>query len=316
MRSRIWTLASLAGAAFLAALASAGPAHAQANNPKPAAVVNNEPISLAEVDTILRTHGGPMPVEIPEAKRREMRREVLGMMIDDLLLEQYLRKNGPRVEQAEVDKEITDLEAGLKKQNKTLADFLKENGMPGARLKEQVITGLQWRAFAKAHVSDKDVEEYYRLNKDFFDGVTVRASHIVLRVPANASEADVLAAKKKLVAIREEINSNKITFADAARKYSQCESSKDGGDVSWFPRKWVIDEEFAKAAFATPVGGTTDIVRSSYGVHLIKVTDRKAGQPSDFSKIKDDVREICTNDLRQRIVAELRKQAKIEMNLP
>jgi peptidyl-prolyl cis-trans isomerase C len=316
MRSRTWSLASLAGAALLVALAGAGKAHAQANSAKPVAVVNNEPISLAEVDSILHTHGGPMPVEITEAKRREMRREVLGMMIDDLLLEQYLRKTGPQVQPAEVSKEIADLEAGLKKQNKTLADFLRENGMPEARLRTQVITGLQWRAFAKARVTDKQVEEYYGQNKDFFDGVTVRASHIVIRVPADASEADVLTAKKKLVAAREEINSNKITFADAAKKYSQCESLKEGGDIGWFPRKWVIDEEFAKAAFSTPVGGMTDIVRTGYGVHLIKVTDRKAGQPSEFAKIKEDVREICATELRQRLIAELRKQAKIEMSLP
>src|SRR6516164_1361558 len=120
MWARLWTLASLAGAVVFAILGGAGQIQAQGTSPKPAAVVNGESVSLAEVDTVLKTHSGPSPVEIPAAKKREMRLDVLGMMIDDLLLEQYLRKSGPHVEPAEVNKEIADLEAGLKKQGKSL----------------------------------------------------------------------------------------------------------------------------------------------------------------------------------------------------
>jgi hypothetical protein len=50
-------------------------------------------------------------------------------------------------------------------------------------------------------------------------------------------------------------------------------------------------------------------------MHLIKATDRKAGQPSDFSKIKEEVLEFCSAELRMTLLAQQRKTARIEINL-
>ena len=58
------------------------------------------------------------------------------------------------------------------------------------------------------------------------------------------------------------------------------------------------------------------MVQTGYGFHLIKVTERKAGEPSDFAKIKDDVREICTEEMRMNLLNDLRRTAKIEITLP
>ena len=78
----------------------------------------------------------------------------------------------------------------------------------------------------------------------------------------------------------------------------------------------MVDESFARAAFSTPVNGVSDVVPTDSGLHLIKVTERKAGEPSDFSKIKEEVRKCCVEEMRMRLVDELRKTAKIEVNLP
>ena len=91
---------------------------------------------------------------------------------------------------------------------------------------------------------------------------------------------------------------------------------RDGGDVGSFPRKFVVDENFARAAFALKPGEISGVVQTDFGLHLIKVTERKAGQPSDFSKIKEDVKEIYLDDMRLNILAQLRKEAKIEVHLP
>lgn len=318
MRSPVLALATLAGLAAFAL--TAGPACAQAPGgaAKPAAVVNGEPIALADVEALIKAGVGPAAVEVPEGKRREMRREALGALIDQLLLQQFLRQYGPRIDPVEASKKLAELEAELKKQNKTLADFLKDSGQTEAQLRAHLITMLQWRDYGKARLSEVDVRKYYDEYKDFFDGVTVRASHIVLRVSPGASDVEVQAARTKLLQIRQEIESKKIDFAEAAKKYSQCPSAPGGGDIGYFPRLWAVDEAFARAAFnpALKVGDVTGVVQSEYGLHLIKVTDRKAGQPSDYAKIKDDVREFCTEDLRQRLLADLRKKARIEVNLP
>jgi parvulin-like peptidyl-prolyl isomerase len=58
------------------------------------------------------------------------------------------------------------------------------------------------------------------------------------------------------------------------------------------------------------------VVETEFGLHLIRVTDRKNGPPSDFSKIHDDVQNICIEDMYMNVLAQLRKNARIEINLP
>ena len=315
MRARTWAVAGLASAALLAILVRGGRAQGPA---KPAAVVNGQSIYLADVEAVVRVMNGQPAVQVPESRRRQMRMDALAVLIDNQLLQQFLRKNAAPADPKEIARHLAELETALKKDSKKLADYLAENGMTEPQLREQVANALQWRDYTKGRVSDADVEQYYKDNKDFFDGVQVRASHVLIRVPLTGSEADAQAAKAKLQGIRQEIESGKISFADAAKKYSQCPSAPDGGDVGYFPRKFVWDEEFSKAAFnpQLKIGDMIGLVRTEAGWHLIKLIDRKPGTPSDFAKIKDDVRELYVTELRMNIVAAQRKQARIEINMP
>lgn len=315
MRARTWVVAGLASAVLLAVVAKEGHAQAPA---KPAAVVNGEAISLAEVDAAVKVMNGLAAVQVPEGRRRQNRLEALGMLMDNLLLQQFLRKNAAPVDAKEVARHIADLEIALKKDNKKLSDYLAENGTNMAQVNAQVTNALQWRDYTKAKVSDAEVQQYYKDNKDFFDGVQVRASHILIRVPLAGSEGDVKTGQAKLQAIRQEIEAGKIAFADAAKNYSQCPSAPEGGDVGYFPRKFVWDEEFAKAAFnpQLKIGDMIGLVRTEQGWHLLKLTDRKPGMPSDFAKIKNDVRELYLTELRMSIVAGQRKLARIEVFVP
>jgi peptidyl-prolyl cis-trans isomerase C len=314
MRARTWAVAGLASAVLLAIMAKEGRTQGPA---KPAAVVNGQPISLADVDAAVKVMNSPSAVQVPKSRRRQMRMDALAMLIDNQLLQQFLRKNAAPADSKEIARHVAELEAALKKDNKKLADYLAENGVTEAQLREQITNALQWRDYTQGRVSDADVQHYYADNKDFFDGVQVRASHVLIRVPLTGSEADVQAAKARLQTIREEIESGKITFADAAKKYSQCPSAPDGGDVGYFPRKFVWDEEFSKAAFnpQLKIGDMIGLVRTEAGWHLIKLTDRKPGKPTEFAKIKDDVRELYLTELRMNIVAAQRKQARVEVFL-
>jgi parvulin-like peptidyl-prolyl isomerase len=140
----------------------------------------------------------------------------------------------------------------------------------------------------------------------------VEVSHIVLRLPPEAPPADIARAKATLTQMRKDILDKKIDFAQAAKQYSQCESAPRGGAIGAISRRSIIDEAFAQAAFALPVGQVSDVVQSGYGLHLIKVTDRNPGKPSDFAKVKDDVRMMFLNDLDDRILQEMRRTAKIQ----
>ncbi|HXG12361.1 MAG TPA: peptidylprolyl isomerase [Gemmataceae bacterium] len=313
MRLRMGALRILAGVAVLAALANGTRGQAPAS--KPVAVVDGEVITQADLDALLKGRG-PTPVALPENTRRQMQMEALAMIIDDILLQKFLKQKGPRIDPAEVDKRLAELAEALKRQGKTLQDFYRESGQTEAEVRNAQTLMLQWAAYVRARITDADLKRYYDENRDFFDQVKVRASHIVFRLPPGTLEEERKAARDKLLALRQEIVSGKLDFAAAAAKYSQCPSAQNGGDIGTFPRKFVVDEAIAKAAFALAVGQVSDVVETEFGLHLIKVTERHPGQPSDFQKVKEDVRAMCAEELRQSLLTELRKTTKVEINLP
>jgi len=64
------------------------------------------------------------------------------------------------------------------------------------------------------------------------------------------------------------------SFAEMARKYSQCPSSRSGGDLGWFGRGRMV-QEFEKAAFEGEKGKVLGPIKTKFGYHLIKVLDKK-----------------------------------------
>jgi parvulin-like peptidyl-prolyl isomerase len=248
------------------------------------------------------------------AQKTQMQYEVVCMLADGVLWEQYLQKNGPRIEPAEVNARMAELEQVVKKANKTMQDYYKETGQTETTVRAGITSVLQWDAIARGKISDADVKRYYDENKDFFDEVLVHASHIVLKVAADAPDAEKQQAREKLLAIRAHVVAGQLDFAEAAKRYSQDATAPEGGDLGLFPRKMVMPESIAKAAFALPVNGVSDVVVSEYGLHLIKVTERKGGErPSDFEKVKDYARDLCTQEMQLALLDQLRKAAKIEM---
>lgn len=90
----------------------------------------------------------------------------------------------------------------------------------------------------------------------------VRASHILV----NSNE--------QALRIKKDIENNDITFEEAAKKYSQCPSGLNGGDLGYFGRNQMV-REFENASFSLPVGKISEPVKTQFGYHLILVTDVK-----------------------------------------
>jgi parvulin-like peptidyl-prolyl isomerase len=305
----------LAGLALLALIGGRLSAQAPAAPTKPAAVVNGEPIMYADVKSVLDSMPPPVVPTTAEQKR-ELQQGVVDMLVDDLLMRQFLRKNAPTTSPAAIDKEIAELKTVLEKQKRTYQAFLKESNQTEAQLRTDIAARLQWKAYITNRVSEPMVKAYYDANKPLFDKVMVRASHILVKVAPTASEAEKQAARNKLLAIRQEVANAKLDFAEAAKKYSDCPSKENGGDISYFRFKFDVLEPFAKAAFSMQVGQVSDVVVTDYGMHLIKLTDRKNGEPSNYQAIRDQVHDVYGQEIYQQLVADQRKVAQIQVNLP
>ena len=87
-------------------------------------------------------------------------------------------------------------------------------------------------------------------------------------------------ARERLQAIRAEIAAGKLDFAAAAKKFSECPTAKDGGDLGYIRRRGTPeDEPLARAAFALKPCELSEVIETDYGFHVVRVTDRKAGTP-------------------------------------
>jgi parvulin-like peptidyl-prolyl isomerase len=303
-------------AGTLALAGAMGTVSAQAPAPPGvAAVVNGQPIPMADFQAAMRQLP-PNPVELPADRQKGIQREVLGMMMDEVLMAQFLARNAPPPSPTEVETKMAEILEALKKEGKTLADFCKQSNTTEANFRKDLAVRVQWNNFALARINDADTGKYYQENKDFFDGVMVRTSHIVLRLPQTATEAERAKARSQLTELRNQILQRKIDFATAAKTYSMCPSAEKGGDIGFIPRKGLVEENFARMAFAMQVNQLSDVVDTGFGLHLILVTERKPGNPSDYSKIKEDVRMMCMGELFQLVLNEQRKTARIEVYLP
>lgn len=104
-------------------------------------------------------------------------------------------------------------------------------------------------------------------------GLEVRARHILLKPPANATPAQTDSVKRLAESIRQQAAGG-ADFAELARRYSQDTSKDQGGDLGYFARGAMVPQ-FEEAAFALQPGQISPVVTSQFGYHVIKVEDRR-----------------------------------------
>jgi peptidyl-prolyl cis-trans isomerase C len=279
---------------------------------KPAAIVNGEPIAMSVLEAMLK-QDGPMAVAVPESVRKQQMQGALSALINEALMRQFLKKNAPQIDSKDVDARMSDLAAGLKQQNKSLADFCRDSKQTPEQIRTNITAVMQWNAYSRSRISDQDVEKYYHDNKDFFDKIQVHAAEIMLRMSPQGDKAEKERMKAQLTELRAKILKNEISFGQAAKQYSQgpTKDQGEGGDLEWFPRlKGILPDSLLQAAFTLPPGQLSEVLESDYGVHLIKVLERKPGEPSDFNKIKEDVRQFRIEEMQQEILKDLRQSAE------
>jgi peptidyl-prolyl cis-trans isomerase C len=276
------------------------------------ATVNGESVNRGELFQQLNSAGVPPGT----ANEQDVYRVGVDGLINFKLVNQFLAKQNITVTDKEVDEEYNALEQALKKDGQEIGIALATNGMTVAQVREEMKKKLRWRNYIRAVAKDDVLKKYVADNKDLFNRTQVRASHIVVRVEPTASPSEKETARQKLAAIKRDIDANKLTFADAANKFSEDDGNKaspSGGDLGYFTRKGQFEPLFTAAAFGLKKGTISDPVETVFGYHLIQVTDRKEGTPVDFEQNKLLIQGEYAIDLQERIVASMRKTAKIDI---
>jgi len=137
-------------------------------------------------------------------------------------------------------------------------------------------------------LSDEQVRAYYDQNRRLFSGSQVRVSHILVKDEALAKS------------LREQLREDPSKFEDVAKANStDTATAARGGDLGFFGQGRMV-AEFEQAAFALErPGDISEVVKSPFGYHIIKMAERKDGPDKPFDEVKDRIRMTLGNQKRQ-----------------
>src|SRR6266849_5332648 len=145
----------------------------------------------------------------------------------------------------------------------------------------------------------------------------VRARHVFVPVPQNASPAQQAAALARAEQALRRVKAGE-TFALVAREMSEGPTAKQGGDLGYF-RHGLMLPAIEQAAFSLKPGEVSPVIRTGSGYHLVLVEDRRPIPPKPLADVKEELRNRLANDSvfkeRENYLATLRKTAQIDEKL-
>lgn len=234
-----------------------------------------------------------------------MKERVLDMLVDMKVQEQEAVKAGITATEEEIQAELDKAKKNFGDEAK-FNEFLTSQKMTieylqDAIRKDILITKLQEKLTADVAVTDEEVAAYYTTNQSQF--LSVKASHILLE--------DEEEAKKALERVK-----NGENFNDLAAELSKDPSAKENkGDLGYF-RKGQMVEPFEDAAFQMQVGQISELVKTDFGYHIIKLEDRKFEKLEDVSaELKISMLDSKKDKVYQELLTEMRSKANIKKNL-
>ena len=179
-------------------------------------------------------------------------------------------------------------------------------------------TLIEDRVLNAIKVSEAEAKKYYDENKDKFQvPEMVRARHIILRLEPTADDKKKADAAKKMEEIQGKLKAGG-KFEDLAKEYSEDGSKAKGGDLGFFP-KGVMVKEFEEAAWAMKPGETSKVLTTQFGLHLIKLEEKKEAGIATFEDSKADVIRGLESEAKRakvvKFIADLKAKAKIKINL-
>ncbi len=156
---------------------------------------------------------------------------------------------------------------------------------------------LKKKVEEQAKVSDEDLKKFYDQNKDKFKtGDQVKASHILVKTEKEAK--DVLAQLK-----------GGGNFEELAKKLSTDGAAAKGGDLGWFGKGSMIPE-FEKVVFAMKENQTSDVVKTKFGFHIIKLTGKRPAGERSFEDVKEQIKSSMLPGKQQEVFQKLKEDLK------
>ncbi len=282
------------------------------------ASVNKENITKAEYDRVLedvqdtfKAYYGEEFFSTDEGK--EVLEQIKEKLLEDFIIQKIILTEASNMDISVTAEEIDKLLEQLIEDYGGQEQFdklIEERGIDLDNLKQDfhfqlTAEKLMEEVTKEVEINNKEIREYYENNPDEFKEFPdeVKARHILVD--------DEDEAKKLLEQLK-----NGADFAELAKQHSKDPGSKDeGGDLGYFNRGAMV-AEFDEAVFNMEVGEISDIVKTRYGYHIIKLEEKTIGPVIKFAEIEEELKEqLLLNKKYEEFdkqVSEWRKAAKVK----
>ncbi|MDH4191779.1 MAG: peptidylprolyl isomerase, partial [Betaproteobacteria bacterium] len=285
------------------------------------AVVNKDIVTLSEVaeqraeaERQLRKQGTPLPA------REVLERQVLERLILLKAQIQLARESGIRVDEIQLDRAVQRIAENNRMSLPAFRQMLASDGVDFERFRQEVreqilLTRLREREVdEKVLVGESEISLFMEQNSDGLgERVEYNVSHILLRVPEQASPEQIARVQQKADKILADVRAG-VEFATLAASYSDAPDALQGGALGWRERERLPDL-FAQALASMKPGDTSLALRSAAGFHLLKLAGRRAASEARKPVRQTHVRHILvrTNEVvseadAKRRLADLRER--------
>jgi peptidyl-prolyl cis-trans isomerase D len=288
----------------------------------PAFQENGAFIGEQRYEQLLRMQRPPLsPSDFEDSIRRQLTAEKLKVSLTNWLsipdkdLEQEYRRRNNKVKLAVVSFTADKFRAQATASDADISTYFDAHKtdfkIPEKRKIRYVLIDVDAMRL-KINVPAADVERAYNNSIDqYTTPEQVRASHILLKTDGK----DDAAVKAKAEDVLKQARAG-ADFAELAKKYSEDEASaKNGGDLDYFAKGKMV-AEFDQAAFSMQPGQISDLVKTQYGYHIIKVVDKKAAATRSLAEVRQQISDQLAYERAQAQAADLAQKLEKDVSKP
>jgi peptidyl-prolyl cis-trans isomerase C len=278
----------------------------------------------ASVNAYLAGQGRGYQFMTQPAQYKEVRRQVLDALIAQELLWQEAREKKLAASAGEVDQQLARIRESFPSPENFKSELMI-GGFTEATYAEHVRRQLSVQRLIREEiaegvtVSDEEIDDFYRANLEKMRRPEeVRVRHILIKVPPGADENADRKARERIERILAKARAGK-DFAALAAAHSEDESASKGGDLGFLSREQFVPP-FANAAFALTPGQISDLVRTPFGYHVIRLEERRGGdvvpQEEAAPRIREHLRSGKVSKAVEDHVERLRAAGEVRIMEP
>ena len=286
--------------------------------------VSGEPITEKQVLSTIELLARQTLLKPEERSQRNslLFKDAIENLVTVALLKNEARKQNVKVDPAKVDQQVQqyasrfpsteEFKKALASQETTDEEMRKsiEESLSMQQVLDTATKGLP-------AATEQEIQKYYESNLDKFAlPEKAHVAQIFLKKDPGITPEQRAEIRKKLEQIRADIESGKISFADAADRFSEdAANAAKGGDLGTLPRGRML-RQLEEAAYAATPGTLTPVIETQAGFHLIRVIETMMAGMKTLEDARPEIRQLLEQNTRQRAIqkymAELKANAAIE----